>query len=401
MRSSNANSNQSFYANSIGRLKSAHVYCGIALRMSISLGLHRSQYRFALVEPLQREYGCRLFWTLYLLDRLISSKLGYPLAIQDIDIDVEMPGTLGGLSPAQQEEFHDPVHLSAHTKLAKITGDILSEVYCLPNNGKNTFVRRVHRVLNDLKKFDEDLPPSLRLQGHDSARSLYTLHMHYHLCIMQTTRPILLYIFKTKIAGARQNFSPTTLALAKACVDAARTTNQLLFKLSVDGNLAVWGYFDAHYGFSSTLILIMSAVMEPAAAASDSVQMAFRLLRNQATAGNVSAKAYLGRLEYLRSRLSTARSGDEVNHLFADPEPAQELRTPALHTTLSNTSSHEDWSLSTTLFPGEDFNFNDPLGQPLVKDFLAEKAFEWPSGPSPREDTLRQFAYELGDDFVF
>lgn len=64
-----------------------------------------------------------MWWTLYLFDRLISSKLGYPLAIRDEYIDVEFP-SMEGLSTAEQAEFSDPVHLCAHASLAKITGSI-------------------------------------------------------------------------------------------------------------------------------------------------------------------------------------------------------------------------------------------------------------------------------------
>lgn len=113
----------SFYANSLGRVKSAHVYCGIALRIGIGLGLHRSQAGSSIMSPVQREVRRRVWWTLYLFDRMISSKLGYPLAIRDDDIDVEGP-SMEGLSTSEQAEFCDPVHLRAHATLAKITGSI-------------------------------------------------------------------------------------------------------------------------------------------------------------------------------------------------------------------------------------------------------------------------------------
>lgn len=75
------------------------------------------------MDPVHREHRRRVWWTLYLFDRLTSSKLGYPLAIQDYDIDVEPP-SMNGLTAAEQEEFSDPMHLMAHVNLAKITGSI-------------------------------------------------------------------------------------------------------------------------------------------------------------------------------------------------------------------------------------------------------------------------------------
>ncbi|KAF7197925.1 putative transcriptional regulatory protein C3C7.04 [Pseudocercospora fuligena] len=399
----------SFYANSIGRLKSAHVYCGIALRVGIGLGLHRTQARYTSMSPTLREYRRRLFWTLYLFDRLISSKLGYPLAIHDEDIDVEMP-SMNGLSGADKGEFNDHLHLCAHVTLAKITGDILSDIYCLPQNSRVSFVRRVHRVLKDLRTWDAELPKPLKIQADGSARDLYTLHMHYHLCIIQTTRPILLHIFKTQLhpstSAKSPGFSPVTLALAEACTNAARTTNQLLSKLFVEGNLAMFGYFDAHYLFSSTLILIISAVMEPSTGSSDAVQMAFNLLKTMSSNGNITAKSYLSKLEHIRSTLSSTRAEtktkQEANASSSTTSgSAQQSNQHDLSAVPIDSGHHSDWSLSDTLFSGQAFNMDDPLGNPFIENFLDERAFEWPSGPSPQEDALRQFAYELGDDFVF
>lgn len=75
------------------------------------------------MDPVHREHRRRVWWTLYLFDRLTSSKLGFPLAIQDHDIDVEPP-SMDGLSAAEQEEFSDPIHLLQHVRLARITGSI-------------------------------------------------------------------------------------------------------------------------------------------------------------------------------------------------------------------------------------------------------------------------------------
>lgn len=66
----------SHYANALGRVKSSHVYCGIAMRLAIGLGLHRSQSGTSTMDPIHREHRRRIWWTLYLFDRLTSSKLG-------------------------------------------------------------------------------------------------------------------------------------------------------------------------------------------------------------------------------------------------------------------------------------------------------------------------------------
>lgn len=114
---------QTFYANALGRVKSAYTYSGIALRMALGLGLHRSLPTDNLLSPVEREHRKRVWWTLYTLDRLCSSNLGYPVLVSDAVIDVELP-TNNGLDGAELEEFSDPSHLIANVKLARITGQI-------------------------------------------------------------------------------------------------------------------------------------------------------------------------------------------------------------------------------------------------------------------------------------
>ncbi|KAJ5740675.1 hypothetical protein N7493_000547 [Penicillium malachiteum] len=382
----------SFYANALGRVKSSYTYSGIALRIALGLGLHRTLPTDSLLTPVEREHRKRLWWTLYTLDRLCTSNLGFPVLVSDSVIDVELP-TNEGLDDAELEEFSDPAHLIANVKLARITGQILNDIYCLPQRTQETFVQRVHRILLSLRKWDEELPQVLRLKQEHIPRNVVSLHLHYNQCVISTTRPILLYLFKNRfsLGGPPGNpprlFSPTTLALAESCVQAARASNTLLSKLFIEGSLASFGYFDAHYIFSSTLILIMSAVMDPNVGMSDAVSYAFTILRAMKEDGNLPSCDYYERLQRTRasvgkmreatiagSRIPACLNGDE--NLENDvPREAEGLR----------------------------LGFNDgvPLDHPLIDSFLADKGFVWSDGMLPEDHTLRDLACELGDEFLF
>lgn len=100
---------------------------------------------------------------------------------------------------------------------------------------------------------------------------------------------------------------PTARALFEACVKAACTSNSILSRLFVEGNLATFGYFDALYLFSSTLVLIISAVLEPDASVSDAVQTAFQLLKSMAETGNLPARGYYDRLCCVRNAIDNMR----------------------------------------------------------------------------------------------
>jgi proline utilization trans-activator len=223
------------------------------MRMALTMGVHRSLPTEAAFPPIEREHRRRVWWTLYTLDRLCSSILGYPLLISDSAIDVELPSN-DGLTATDQEEFADPAHVVANVKLARITGQIrkinlahrtdytelttaflVSDIYCLPHRSQENFVQRVHRVLLSLQKWDDELPQSLVLRQANLPRNVTSLHLHYNQCVISTTRPILLYLFKTRFSlnsttmeATPRSFSSTTLALAESCVQAARASNSIL-----------------------------------------------------------------------------------------------------------------------------------------------------------------------------
>jgi proline utilization trans-activator len=273
----------------------------------------------------------------------------------------------------------------------------VSNLYCLPQRTHEPFVQRVHRIILSLRKWDEELPAKLSLQQEHLPRHVTSLHLHYNKCVISTTRPILLYLFKNRFsltadaagATAPRTFSPTTLALAESCVQAARASNSILSRCFVEGSLASFGYFDAHYLFSSTLILIMSAVMDPNVAMSDAISYAFTILKAMKEDGNIPSCDYYDRLQRTRASVGKMRenheSGSHSPALASGGETIWEAQGPP----------HEAEG------PVLGFSEGVPLGHPLIDSFLADKGFVRADGMVPEDQSLRDFACELGDEFLF
>lgn len=60
--------------------------------MCIELGLHRRDSLFKVVaDPEERANVVKLFWSIYVLDRRWSFGTGMPFALQDADIDPNLP----------------------------------------------------------------------------------------------------------------------------------------------------------------------------------------------------------------------------------------------------------------------------------------------------------------------
>lgn len=63
---------------------------GLTVRLCIELGLHRKETYDALPEE-ERSSCVLLFWAIYCLDRRWSFGTGMPFALQDSDIDPNLP----------------------------------------------------------------------------------------------------------------------------------------------------------------------------------------------------------------------------------------------------------------------------------------------------------------------
>lgn len=134
--------------------------------------------------PHEREHRIRVWWSVYCLDRLMSSKVGHPAMIQDDQIDTQLP-SLDGLSQQDSLDFYDPAYLLAQINLSRITGTVLGSIYQIPQLRRaNTFVQGVQKVLTNLRNFHENLPLLLKLNYSSSPlyanRTVASLHLHYN-----------------------------------------------------------------------------------------------------------------------------------------------------------------------------------------------------------------------------
>ncbi|KAF2447721.1 hypothetical protein P171DRAFT_429339 [Karstenula rhodostoma CBS 690.94] len=64
---------------------------GLAARQCFELGLHRREAYDSFTDPDERTSAIRTFWSVYVLDRRWSFGTGMPFALQDADIDINLP----------------------------------------------------------------------------------------------------------------------------------------------------------------------------------------------------------------------------------------------------------------------------------------------------------------------
>ncbi|KIW85542.1 hypothetical protein Z517_00934 [Fonsecaea pedrosoi CBS 271.37] len=381
----------SIYSLALNRANSAYVYAGTALRLSLTLGLHHNVPQNQMFSPIERERRIRVWWTVYIFDRIWSSKLGHPIMIRDDDIDVAIP-SMKGLSAAEMAEFSEPEHLIANVHLARITGDIMNHIYN-KNCRRQVFVQSVQKILRRLRSWAETLPEVIRLQQDPTrrytARHVASLHLCFNQCVILTTRPILFYALKSKLHSNFEGLngeppppiSTITTALAEACVHAARSSNQILDQLWVDGSLATFGFFDAQYLFSSTLVLLIETLLRPDTSDSEAVSTAIYLLKTISEEGNLPAYRYYGHLMQLQTTITafqtkSLRQPGEGLDLMQDgleTDVAVESLPTALPAPVGDGLCQDANATSNALITGS------ALDDPFLQNFLAYSDLQWPA----------------------
>ncbi|KAM0212537.1 hypothetical protein ACHAQD_009702 [Fusarium lateritium] len=406
-------------SNILGRIRTAYCYSGIAMRLAQSLGMHRSASRHTTLTPVERESRRRTWWVLYFFDRFSASKLGQPITIRDEDIDVEMP-SMENLTREEMAEFLDPQNLIINIKLARIIGNILTHIYGIPKATNGLYIHQVHGILKQLRAWHDDLRSDMRVKERGTPRPVASLHLAYNQCIIQTTRPVLLHLFKTQFqlgtrargdASPRQNVSAITLALAESCVNAAQASSRIVEGLFLDGSIATFGYWDAHHIFSAAMILIMSAVMKPTAVNSDHLETLLSVLRSLKNDGNIPAVDFCERLSHIQARVSSLRAIGRLDGMSFDRPLARKQASSELPQGGLEVSATSELPFQTPMSMDNgsgvcdsgiiNYEDVDVLGNPLIGSFLDGSQVQWLDVLFAEDGTLKEFASDIEEPFLF
>ncbi|KAJ5975047.1 hypothetical protein N7481_008754 [Penicillium waksmanii] len=316
----------SLYSYFLNRRHSAFLLVGNAMRLGLTLGLNHDIPECNCPDPVERQHRIRLWWAIYVFDRMYGSKTGWPIQIADDDIHVEMPSKLA--CDLHEEQFSDTEFLLASIQLARITGQTIEKVYSRKKQ-PDSFLQREQKLLISLKEWSQNLPPHLRLNRNSHApNNVVSLHLQFNQCIMLATRPILLFtlIQSRKDPEEDSNQSAklkeqTLKTLGDACLHAARHTHSLIVEEWANGSLPIYGYFYAHYLFSCALIMVISSQINSDNHSDFTLfETAYEILRMMRDHGNLAATEFYDNLESVRECLdevhgSTARHASSSSRL--------------------------------------------------------------------------------------
>ncbi|KAI0414480.1 fungal-specific transcription factor [Xylaria grammica] len=375
----------SIYSLALNRRYSAYIFSGTAMRSAIVMGLHLNIPESQLADPAARDHRKRLFWTTYMFDRMWAANLGHPVAIQDDEIEVDLPS-----APSRTESFRAEVgskenfqyaYHVANIELARHFTSVIRSVYRHPRHQDIHLATRVQESLHDLQSWVDKLPPHLHIDHSVETEydlNAVSLNLSFYQCVIIATRPILLHTLRMKMAAPQSTMPSSSTsgipvcaaALSEACIRCARYSFRLLTRSWIDGAFVTFDCFFTQYLFSAMTILAISSVLDRKDAHVDreSFGEASRLLMELKEAGNCLAQEYYHHVDAIEAALSDYAKDMVEPQAISFPD-----LTPMSAPALSQFSQNLSPGVVSTSIPLTDPSLQLLLSQPpLDVQFLAD-----------------------------
>ncbi|GAA98844.1 uncharacterized protein L969DRAFT_76596 [Mixia osmundae IAM 14324] len=310
---------------------SAWLALGMAIRRAQDLGCHRQRNQIWRTSLLRDQLRKRVWWTLYSLDRKLSAGLGRPLAIQDEDVDLDLPlevddETLADLNTARTAEEVPAMPstkpnlimgFNCHVRLAKILGKALRTIYAI----KRDDVRRDKLPLweqrtaaeldSALNQWLEQLPAHLKWNAEDP-------HPQYGV---QSAECLMSY-YEVQILVHRDFLTPEQQSMLgfpslAICTNAARSLSHLLAGVKRAGLLDMLWLNAPLASISAALILLVNHlghanVRTLSSSSVQDVQKCLDVLSDLSERSAIAQRCYLG-LVRLRDAGFTAAKAASVD----------------------------------------------------------------------------------------
>ncbi|KAF2019456.1 hypothetical protein BU24DRAFT_439585 [Aaosphaeria arxii CBS 175.79] len=395
----------SLYSIAMNRRHAAYCMAGCAMRFAILMGLHHNVPHTRLPNREHVEHRVRLWWTVYILDRLWATMLGQPVSIRDEDIDVALPSSQG-LPDAFADDFHDDDDAIAGLRIARLSAEVTSSVYGR-NMQQDSFSYRVQQALKKLDDWIKALPDSLRNKVDQASANIdmadMMLQLYYNQCLILVTRPVLLHVLRLR--QAQSNGDPHndpiqpnehTLALADACVICAKKSYRLLVDAWINGSFPTFDYTLTQYLFSTSVILAISSFSQAhwPSTESEDFEAAVHILDQLSQNGSQAASEFMRHVGATRLLMEAHKlSPGQVEH---DQTSIRSLAASHAMNPTEPTGSRIETDMDPIGFNLSEPSLQDLLSFPhldldrLETPFSSDdfQSFYWPdAGPSPMAST--------------
>ncbi|SCU99512.1 LADA_0H20230g1_1 [Lachancea dasiensis] len=247
----------------------SYFYFGQALRACLIMGWHVDAQRDSITR-FELEHRRRLWWTIYMFERMLSSKAGLPLSFTDESITAGLPDDFNMSSPPPKCEhyiFPEAEFITNCVKITQINAVILNKLYQrLPGSNILPILKDIVMQLLDWRKtLSSFLQVDFKQKDLRISRLCTNIFTEYFQGMNLAIRPLLFHFASIKLKALDtsdtyvnlQNYSPTISSLLNCSLQASMNTIRSLWYLKQQNMVALFGYMDREYLFTSACTLVL------------------------------------------------------------------------------------------------------------------------------------------------
>ncbi|CAN3365807.1 proline utilization trans-activator [Diutina catenulata] len=252
----------------------SYFYFGLALRSTLILGWHVDADKENL-NRFELEHRRRIWWTVYMYERMLSSKAGLPLSFADDSVSTELPFDFHA-DPVDDSDvrscyiFPPADYINNCVTITQINAIILSSLYT--KQPTVNILPVVTDLVQRLVNWKVNLPAYLRVDfSADNlrvSRLVVNLMTEYFQGINLAVRPLLFHFATKKLKESQQlhrenryidltKFSKNVLSLLNSSFQASINTIKSIWALVPENMVALFGWMDREYLFTSASTLIL------------------------------------------------------------------------------------------------------------------------------------------------
>lgn len=256
----------------------SYFYFGLALRSTLILGWHVDA-DMENVNRFELEHRRRIWWTVYMYERMLSSKAGLPLSFADDSVSTELPFDFQmKLDDFPRDEndvrgyyiFPSAEYINNCVTITQINAIILSSLYTKQPTANILPV--VSDLVHRLFKWKNSLPEFLRVDFSQEdvkiSRLIVNLMTEYFQGMNLAVRPLLFHFATKKLKELQvenntnryvdlTKYSKNVLTLLNASFQASINTIKSIWALFPQNMVALFGWMDREYLFTSASTLIL------------------------------------------------------------------------------------------------------------------------------------------------
>ncbi|RDW77513.1 hypothetical protein BP6252_05566 [Coleophoma cylindrospora] len=272
------------------------------------------------------QYRTKLWWTIYVIERKLSSLIGVSPGLPDEDIALRRPAITG----SNEEELP----MAFHVEISSQLGHILNVVYGLGSQRQlgGRFISEIQAILKKLADTATLLNTNMKIELNQPMKpisrtpaSLYLLH---HQCSILAIRPILFFLLEKKLQNPKDDLvlSDAVVGLLRVCIESAFQVLNILKTLRSQRLLDTLLPHDLEYAFMGSFVLVVVDIVHPALTRQWDLNDTFALIDECVFRGLIVAKPYkqdLIEINELRSQLRNEQRLEAVLSQSQLTEPTQ------------------------------------------------------------------------------